>query len=314
VTGGAPAPAAAGPRRRWLLLRGLLREVGHWGGFLRDWQTRFPGEEVRAVDLPGCGTLHRMVAPAQVSDLLAFVRDQGSRHAGADPGPLWLVGLSLGGMVASEWRRRHPQEVAGAVIISSSAGGLCPPWQRLRPGGAWRLLRAALARTPQGRERQVLLATSARSRQQDEADRVIDGWVDLARARPVTAGNAARLLLAANRFRIAGGEGGPERMGSDPGSLSPSAGRGSERGQSPPPAIVASPTPKPPPALVLAGEADRLVHPACSRALAEALGAELQLHPRAGHDLPLDDAPWVLAAVAGWRSRVLGQSTAVRDA
>jgi alpha-beta hydrolase superfamily lysophospholipase len=267
-----------------LLLRGLLREVGHWGGFVQRWQSHFSGEEVGALDLPGCGTFHGELAPGQVSELLAFVRARRATDRVGVPGrPIWLLGLSLGGMVASEWRRRHPQEVAGTVILSSSAGGLCPPWQRLRPLGAWHLLRAALARSLQGRERQVLLATSTLPEGQ-AADEAVARWVELARARPVTAGNAARLLLAANRFRI----------------------------EAEPPAI-SSGAPTPPPALVLAGQGDRLVHPACSRALAQALGAELQIHPRAGHDLPLDDPAWVLQAVAGWRRRVLA-APSVRDA
>jgi pimeloyl-ACP methyl ester carboxylesterase len=275
----APAPPLSRPRQRWLLLRGLLREVGHWGQFLQRWQAHFPGDEVQALDLPGCGAFHGTVAPGRVSDLLAFVRSRsGPESPGVDSGPLWLVGLSLGGMVVTEWRQRHPQEVAGAVIISSSARGLCPPWHRLRPRGAWHLLRAALARSLPDRERQVFLATSALSQDQEA---VVSRWVEVARARPVSAGNAARLLLAANRFRIS-----------------------SDR-----PAIVASP-----PALVLAAEGDALVHPACSRALALALDAELQLHPRAGHDLPLDDPAWVLAAVAGWRLRLPGPPAAVRGA
>jgi pimeloyl-ACP methyl ester carboxylesterase len=142
-----------------------------------------------------------------------------------------------------------------------------------------------VARSLEGRERQVLLATSTAL-----ADReaVVARWAEVARARPVSAKNAVRLLLAANRFRLDRG-----------------AGQGSVAGL--------------PPALVLAGEGDRLVHPVCSRRLAQAIGAELQVHPRAGHDLPLDDPRWVLEAVAGWRHRVVkgareGAGQLIRDA
>ena len=57
------------------------------------------------------------------------------------------------------------------------------------------------------------------------------------------------------------------------------------------------------PTLVLAGEHDRLVAAQCSKEIAKRWGTALQLHPSAGHDLTLDDGPWVAAAVRHWRQR-----------
>lgn len=57
------------------------------------------------------------------------------------------------------------------------------------------------------------------------------------------------------------------------------------------------------PILVLAGGQDRLVDPTCSQSLAAAWGAELAVHPVAGHDLPLDDGEWVAAQVRDWVAR-----------
>lgn len=54
------------------------------------------------------------------------------------------------------------------------------------------------------------------------------------------------------------------------------------------------------PLLVLASEGDRLCHPRASRALAARLGAPLEVHPDAGHDLPLDDPDWVVDRLAAW--------------
>ncbi|MBK9236581.1 MAG: alpha/beta hydrolase [Rhodoferax sp.] len=51
------------------------------------------------------------------------------------------------------------------------------------------------------------------------------------------------------------------------------------------------------PTLVLASRCDRLVNVECSRALARHWQCPLQQHPSAGHDLALDDAPWVVAQV-----------------
>jgi pimeloyl-ACP methyl ester carboxylesterase len=52
--------------------------------------------------------------------------------------------------------------------------------------------------------------------------------------------------------------------------------------------------------LVLGSEQDRLVSVLCSKALAQQGAYELRLHPDAGHDLPLDDGPWVARQVQSW--------------
>jgi pimeloyl-ACP methyl ester carboxylesterase len=51
------------------------------------------------------------------------------------------------------------------------------------------------------------------------------------------------------------------------------------------------------PVLFLAGQADNLVNPECSRRLAARWRARLEVHPRAGHDLPLIAADWVLEKI-----------------
>jgi pimeloyl-ACP methyl ester carboxylesterase len=93
-------------------------------------------------------------------------------------------------------------------------------------------------------------------------DEVLPRWLALHRAQPVTRRNALRQLLAAARYQA------PRRA--------------------------------PVPTLVLASERDRLVSCACSRALAAAWQCELHLHPQAGHDLALDDGPWLAAHAAHW--------------
>jgi len=55
-----------------------------------------------------------------------------------------------------------------------------------------------------------------------------------------------------------------------------------------------------PPMLLLCSKADGLVDWRCSQAISRAWGAPLRLHAQAGHDLPLDDGPWVAQAVQDW--------------
>jgi hypothetical protein len=48
------------------------------------------------------------------------------------------------------------------------------------------------------------------------------------------------------------------------------------------------------------------VDPDCSREIAHRWGCPLAVHPQAGHDLPLDDGPWVLATVRDWLATAQG--------
>ena len=92
---------------------------------------------------------------------------------------------------------------------------------------------------------------------------VLPLWLSLRLQHPVTVANALRQLLAAARFQ----------------------------------ADLAVPEAA---TLLLASARDQLVSPACSIAWAKQWQCPIRTHPRAGHDLPLDDAHWVIAQVLDW--------------
>jgi len=257
VTPGAPLDT-------WVLLRGLTREAGHWGGFVAQLQARLPGARVVCVDLPGSGVHHADRSPSRVTPMVEAARRELARRG--LPPPYHLLALSLGGMVALDWAARRPGELGGAVLVNTSLAGLSPLHHRLRPA-AW----PSLARLSVGlgsalqREATILRLTSARPGEHLDAPA---DWAGIRSARPVSAGNAWRQLLAAARYR--------------------------------------APRDRPlVPLLLLAGAGDRLVDPRCSQALARLWGATLAMHPGAGHDLPLDDGPWVAAQVATWRANAM---------
>jgi homoserine acetyltransferase len=58
------------------------------------------------------------------------------------------------------------------------------------------------------------------------------------------------------------------------------------------------------PALVISSQNDNLVHPSCSTKLASHLSALAAIHPSAGHDLPLDDGPWLAREIASWQPKL----------
>lgn len=244
----------------WVLLRGWTREARHWGSFSAALKARLPaGDQVLALDLPGNGQRHGEASPRHVDGMVQAVREALPRHGGR--GPVALIALSLGAMVALRWACLHPGEVTGCVLINSSVHGLAPFWHRLRPSSYLHVLGLLRPRLPLlERERRILALTSnLRSHDAMLAAR----WAAYAQQCPVTRVNVLRQLHAAARFCA--------------------------------PAMLPAM-----PLLLLASEADRLVSPLCSQAMAGRWQAPLRLHPAAGHDLPLDAPDWVVGEVLRW--------------
>ncbi len=178
--------------------------------------------------------------------------------------PYHLLAMSLGAMVAVAWAELHPEELAGGVLINTSLRPFSPFYHRLRPRNYLRLLGLALAGSAEAREAVILRLTSNMA---ENPGQIAKTWGRWRIECPVAMANALRQLRAASAYQ--------------------------------------APLQKPAVALlVLAGAADGLVAPACSRRLAQVWHTDFAEHPRAGHDIPLDDAPWVARQVRSWLQRL----------
>ncbi|MCV2370893.1 alpha/beta fold hydrolase [Roseateles oligotrophus] len=247
----------------WVLLRGLARESGHWGDFpailLQQIQLQQPGGRLLMLDLPGNGALNGESSPTRVAGMVESCRAQ-LRQLGVQ-GPVHLLAMSLGAMVATDWAARYPQELSAGVLINTSLQPFSPFYHRLRPLNYLSFLLLSLSSLGyRRREAKVLKMTS---NMQSKPDEVLDRWVELLRLHPVGLRNGLRQLLAASRYRASQHR----------------------------PAV---------PMLLLCSKVDRLVDWRCSQAISRAWGAPLRMHVQAGHDLPLDDPLWVAQAVGEW--------------
>ena len=183
--------------------------------------------------------------------------------------PYCLLAMSLGAMVATEWAYRFPKEIAGCVLINTSFQAFSPFYRRLRPGNYLTLLRIALiSRLPADIEAALLKLTSNRIGGQQGT---LAAWTDTRLRRPVSAGNALRQVMSAARYR----------------------------------ARLEAPSV---PLLILCSQRDRLVHVDCSLAIAAHWKCPLAVHASAGHDLPLDDADWVIEQVRIWLDEPVGKA------
>jgi pimeloyl-ACP methyl ester carboxylesterase len=237
-------------------LRGLTRGSWHWGSFIAQFETLVPQAKVIALDMAGNGA---RFAEQSHSNVAAMVEDCRSQlcQMGLAP-PYHLFALSLGGMVAVQWAYQWPEEVQRMVLVSTSMRPLNPFYERLRPANYLALATLLAGGASALRwEREILRMTT----QHPQHD-VLQEWVRLRERNPVSAANALRQLMAAASFRLPGAKG---------------LGRGTKE------------------VLLLAGQGDRLVSAKCTLALAKYWNCKAVLHPTAGHDLPLDDGPWVAA-------------------
>lgn len=187
-----PAPDNARP---WVLLRGLGREARHWGEFPQRLQLALGDVPVLTPDLPGNGYLWQENAGVTVAEQCEHLRGQLAPVLAE--GPVNVLALSLGGMVALDWASRYPAEVARLVLVNTSLSALAPFWRRLR----WQSYPALLGLLGQKtvlREQGILALTSNLPARRSQ---VLADWVAWQTAHPVSVANLLRQLLAAARFQ-----------------------------------------------------------------------------------------------------------------
>lgn len=188
---------------------------------------------------------------------IAEIRQCLQRQVAHIPKPYSLLALSLGGMVALDWAQHACDGEIQNLVLINTSSGFSPPWQRMKPGAWPQLLKLLVRRELFDRESDIL-ALSSNLHNVDL--QVAKHWYSIQRQRPVGVRNALHQITAAARFR-------PEKK---------------------------RPLPD---ALLLASRGDRLVDWRCSQALAQRWQWTLQVHPDAGHDLPLDDPQWIIRQI-----------------
>ncbi|NJL25259.1 MAG: alpha/beta hydrolase [Calothrix sp. SM1_5_4] len=184
------------PVSTWILLRGLVREKGHWGPFLDQFSQAFASEEVLAIDLPGMGEFRDRRSPANMKDIFQFVRGQAIARGRAQS-RFRLVAISLGAMVAVEWMRQKPEDLSGCVLINTSLRTVSPFYHRLRWQVWGDFLKILSIQSPREREKAIvdLLINSEEARA-----KALAIWTKIAIERPVSYRDFAAQLFAAARF------------------------------------------------------------------------------------------------------------------
>ena len=254
----------------WFLVRGLAREAGHWGHFPTQLAQAFPQGKIICLDLPGAGVFRAHRTPMSLPAMTRWVREEfkktleAQRADGIDPRgerKNYVLCISLGGMVLTEWMRQFDNDWHAAVLVNTSLRGYSPLWRRMQPTALLQLLRAVVSRSDEERESRIIRVVVNDIKKRADLLKI---WLELRRARPISIANSLRQIIAAILYRPAR----PKKL---------------------------------PPILLINSLGDRLAHPSCSERIARAWDIETTTHSWAGHDLTTDDPEWLLQRIQDWK-------------
>lgn len=180
--------------RRWIWLRGLARSSIHWGPFPEVFKSHFPNDKVEMIDIRGNGDQAHV--PSYLS-LEENVRDLRARSALLQEGPVHLLSISLGSMIAIEWAKLFPKELAGIVVINTSDPKNSKFYERLNPRNLPRLFKTAMSlHDPIKTEEQIMEMVAAGCKDKEK-------WIQaFAKQAPTSAANIVRQFIAASHFQI----------------------------------------------------------------------------------------------------------------
>lgn len=238
-----------------VLLRGLVREQRHWGGFKNLVEKTFPEAKVLVLDIPGTGQRHHELSPTNFDQMIAKIRSE--YISKKTSGPTTIIAQSLGGMLAKRWSELHPEEFSRMILINSSFKGLNPLYYRLRPKAWLDFLNIFINRQIENREKLILGLVSNDIAKQKEN---LQSWCEIQKSAPVKKASFINQVLAALSFS---------------------------------PSKVAPDTQ----VMLLASQGDRLCSYKCSVQLSKLWSVPIELHPSAGHDLPIDDPNWLIERI-----------------
>ena len=241
---------------RFILLRGLMRDQRHWELFPQYLAEYFPEAQIETPDLAGNGSRTQYKSASSVTAMVNDTRQQCS----SNDVPAFLIAISMGGMIATQWAIEKPKEIAGIVLINSSLRQFSPFYKRLNPKCYLSALQAILSGNLTRQEQWILRWTSTNH---SSSATLLKRWAQYAQSGHPTLANSLRQLCAAAKYK---------------GSLEKPA----------------------PPILILNGANDRLVHPSCSSTIAQSWRCPIYTHPTAGHDLGLDDPNWLALHISNW--------------
>lgn len=251
---------------QWVFLRGLARHSTHWHSFTEVFARELEGREVEHYDLAGNGSQSHRSSFWNLREALEDIREQRKTN---------FLARSIEN--PSENQKASKEQTPVHLLTISMGSMLGALWAELYPEEIASL---------------TLINTSDR-RHGFFFERLQPGsWLPLTRAIFATRPTAREEeILRITTHRLMSLQESAEKFSHHP----PPKLRNFVRQLFSASQFSFSQEPPPVPVRILVGLQDRLVSPSCSLRLARSWGITPQVHPEAGHDLPLEAPEWVVA-------------------
>lgn len=259
------------PIHQLVLIRGLAREARHWGAFVQDlisaYADRGVDARVETIDLPGCGRHSEMSATLTIDQTADFAREKMkeilNREAeqGLPPADHRRLIAISLGGMVAASWLAHYPTDFHSAVLINSSFRGVSKFHERLKWQSWWRVPRILRAKDVEKREALILDWTSNVPERRAA--VLEEWIAIQHSRPVSTLNLSIQLTAAMRFE--------------------------------------APVKLPVPVYVIASEKDRMVDPRCSQAIAMRYDSRIHFHPTAGHDLALDDGPWLARMIAGWK-------------
>lgn len=171
--------------------------------------------------------------------------------------PYHVLALSLGGMACLQYLH-DSDDIGKALIINTSHGKLSPFWHRLKPKAMLALILGQFF--PSIVLERCIYHLTVNNKDAYKRDQIISEWESLAKSNPVNFHNIIRQIKLSKSFT--------SQLNIQPDRV-----------------------------LLIGSQQDQLVNAQCSLRLAQTFNLPLQQHPKAGHDIAIDDADWLIQQI-----------------
>jgi pimeloyl-ACP methyl ester carboxylesterase len=248
--------------RNWILIRGLARGQGHWGGFDEKLKKAFPQDKIHYVDIPGNGHLKDIPTPLRVSAFIPIMEKQLQEQNFNPAYPTYGYSLSLGSMAMVEWAKQKPNFFEKIYISNTSAANFSNIFHRLSIKAMALGLRMRLMTSQEEKEMASLQVTTSLSKEKILSDYkdAYDSMLKYSLTNSAHPKNILRQLLAASVYHF------PEK---------------------PPTEVV-----------LMSGMNDAFVSQRCSKDIENKWHCKHVIHPSAGHDITFEFPDWVIAQIS----------------
>lgn len=140
--------------QNWVLIRGLIRSQYHWKDFTAQLEKSAENTKVHLVELTGNGFLNQYDTPREILEAV----DQLQAQLPENLEQFGVIGISLGGMLATKWAQLKPENIKQLVLINSSSN-LSPFYRRLMPQNYGSIITSLISPSAEKKEEMILSMT-----------------------------------------------------------------------------------------------------------------------------------------------------------